>query len=112
MNEQLTSQPYQTYQPNVAAPRVNQGSPAIVLGMQETVQARRKLLMTVNEAAQCLSIGRPKMWQLVMTGEILSIKIGASRRIPVAALEGYVQQLCVAAEEEWQRRGYHYGTSR
>jgi excisionase family DNA binding protein len=60
--------------------------------------------MTVNEAAQCLSIGRPKMWQLVMTGEVLSIKIGASRRISVAALEAYVQRLCGAAEEDLQRR--------
>ncbi len=112
MNEHRASQSYQTYHPDAAALRAHQDYPEIVLGTQETLEARRKLLMTVNEAAHCLSIGRPKMWQLVMTGEVLSIKIGASRRIPVAALEGYVQRLCVAAEEEWQRRGYHNDTPR
>jgi excisionase family DNA binding protein len=78
---------------------------------EEAFDAHRKLLMTVNEAAQALSIGRPKMWQLVMTGEVLSIKIGASRRIPVAALEAYVQRLSDAAEQELQRREL-YGTTR
>ncbi|MGO8946652.1 MAG: helix-turn-helix domain-containing protein [Ktedonobacterales bacterium] len=63
-----------------------------------------KLLITVEEAAASLSVGRPKMWQLVMTGEVPSIKIGASRRIPVSVLEGYVQQKLAAAEEERARR--------
>jgi excisionase family DNA binding protein len=52
-----------------------------------------KLLLTVEEAASQLSVGRPKMWQLVMCGEVRSLKIGASRRVPVAALEQYVQRL-------------------
>jgi excisionase family DNA binding protein len=67
-------------------------------------QSVSKLLITVNEAAASLSVGRPKMWQLVMTGEVPSIKIGASRRIPVRALEDYVQRQLAAAEEERIRR--------
>lgn len=67
-------------------------------------QGVSKLLITVNEAAASLSVGRPKMWQLVMTGEVPSIKIGASRRIPVSSLESYVQQKLAATEEERVRR--------
>jgi len=58
----------------------------------------RPLLLTVEEAARLLSIGRPKMWQLIMTGEVLSVKIGASRRIPMTALEAYVRQLVASAD--------------
>lgn len=52
-----------------------------------------KLLLTVEEAAQRLSIGRPKMWQLVMRGEVFSVKIGASRRVPTTSLVNYVRRL-------------------
>lgn len=58
-----------------------------------------KLLVTVAEAAKRLSIGRPKMWELVMRGEVLSFKIGASRRIPVTALDDYVARLSMSAAE-------------
>jgi excisionase family DNA binding protein len=51
------------------------------------------LLLTVEEAARLLSVGRPKMWRLVMSGEVLSVKIGASRRIPKSALDDYIRQL-------------------
>jgi excisionase family DNA binding protein len=112
MNEPWTYQSHQTYQPTVAPLRESQRPSEIVLQAQDNSEARRKLLITVNEAAQRLSIGRPKMWQLVMTGEVLSIKIGASRRIPVAALEAYVERVCGAAEEELQRTRYHDDTSR
>jgi excisionase family DNA binding protein len=60
-----------------------------------------KLLLTVEEAAQQLSIGRPKMYQLVMQREVLSFKIGASRRIPVTALEAYVTRLSAQADATW-----------
>lgn len=79
-----------------------------------------KLLLTVEEAAARLSIGRPKMWQLVMRGEVVSLKIGASRRVPVAALEQYVQRLSAEAVEAFAasssaaqaKRGEMYGNSR
>jgi excisionase family DNA binding protein len=51
------------------------------------------LLLTVEEAARVLSVGRPKMWQLVMSGAVRSVKIGGSRRVPIAALEAFVERL-------------------
>ena len=51
-----------------------------------------KLLVTVDEAAQRLSIGRSLCYQMVMKGEIASITIGRARRIPLAALESFVAE--------------------
>jgi len=69
--------------------------------------AGRQLLVTVEEAAKRLCVGRPKMWQLVMAGEVLSIKIGASRRVPISALEEYVERLSVEAARAASRRVRH-----
>ena len=40
------------------------------------------LLMNIDEASQILNLGRSKVYELVMRGELQSIKIGRSRRIP------------------------------
>ena len=46
-----------------------------------------KILLTVEQAAERLSLGRARTWQLVMAGVIPSVKIGRSRRVPATALE-------------------------
>jgi excisionase family DNA binding protein len=48
------------------------------------------LLVTPEEAARRLSIARSSLYELVLTGEVASIKIGRSRRIPVDALTAYI----------------------
>lgn len=60
--------------------------------LREESQIEPKLLLTVSEAAQRLSLGRSFVYQLVMKGKIHSIKIGRSRRIPVGALEQFITQ--------------------
>lgn len=61
----------------------------------------RKLL-TVGEAAQAMGIGRSMLYQLVMRGDIPSIKIGRARRIPVTALDEWIgrQQAEVEADQD------------
>jgi excisionase family DNA binding protein len=49
-----------------------------------------KLLVTVEEAAKMLSVGRSLLYRLVLCQEISSVKIGRTRRIPVAALEAFI----------------------
>jgi len=49
-----------------------------------------KLLLTVEEAAQALSLGRTFVYDLVMRRQIVSIKVGCKRRIPVTALHEFV----------------------
>lgn len=41
-----------------------------------------KLLLTPPEAATMLSIGRTKLYDLLRTGALFSIRLGGSRRIP------------------------------
>jgi excisionase family DNA binding protein len=52
-----------------------------------------KLLLTPEEAAGTLGICRSKLYDLLRAGAIESVQIGASRRIPVAALVAYVERL-------------------
>jgi len=53
----------------------------------------RTLLLTVEQAAAALAIGRTKTFELIRTGELESILIGASRRVPTQAVEAYVLRL-------------------
>jgi excisionase family DNA binding protein len=47
------------------------------------------LLFDIPTAARQLSISRTTLYQLLKAGEIASVKIGALRRIPLAALHAY-----------------------
>lgn len=51
------------------------------------------LAVTVSEAAQLLRISRSKTYQLIAAGELKTIKIGGSRRVPVAVLEDFIKKL-------------------
>jgi excisionase family DNA binding protein len=66
-------------------------SRAVVVG--PTVVGRYKLLVTPEEAAEILSVSRTRIYELVATGQLPSVCIGPSRRIPMVALEQFVQQL-------------------
>jgi len=51
------------------------------------------LLYRPEEGAQMLGVSRATLFELLSTGELESVKIGRSRRIPRAALEDYVLRL-------------------
>jgi excisionase family DNA binding protein len=40
-----------------------------------------------------LSIGRTVAWELVRKQKIKSVKIGRTRRVPIAAIQDYIQRL-------------------
>jgi excisionase family DNA binding protein len=52
-----------------------------------------KLLLSPAEAAAHLSIGRSKVYKLMRLGQLRSVKIGALRRIPQAALADFIAAL-------------------
>jgi excisionase family DNA binding protein len=52
-----------------------------------------KLLLTPEEAAQALGIGRTKLYELLATAKLPSVRIGASRRVSVDALTEFVRRL-------------------
>ena len=58
----------------------------------ESVDALR-IVLTVEQAAERLSVGRSTMYGLVSSGAVESVKIGQLRRIPVDALVRYVEGL-------------------
>jgi excisionase family DNA binding protein len=52
-----------------------------------------KLLLTPDEAANMLSISRTLLYQLIMRKSIFSVKVGGARRIPLRALQEFVDGL-------------------
>lgn len=59
------------------------------------------LLLTVEEAARRLGIGRTTCFALIASGEIESVKVGNLRRIPADALAVYVARLRKASAASW-----------
>ena len=51
------------------------------------------LLLTVEQAAERLGIGRTLAYALVSAGEIESVQIGRLRRIPADALPAFLDRL-------------------
>ncbi len=52
-----------------------------------------RLLLTPDEAAAVLSIGRSKLYELLRAGVVPSVRIGACRRIATADLSAVVLKL-------------------
>jgi excisionase family DNA binding protein len=52
-----------------------------------------QLLLTAEQAATSLAICRTRVYELLRSGQLESIRIGTSRRIPGAALAEYVERL-------------------
>jgi len=62
-----------------------------------------KLLLSVEEAAAMMRLGRTLVYTLVRRGEIASFKVGKSRRIPVGALHTFILKYAENAEGEYDR---------
>ncbi|MBN4083983.1 helix-turn-helix domain-containing protein [bacterium AH-315-A03] len=58
-----------------------------------TYGSQERLLLSVVDAAQILSLSRSKVYELLAAGAIRSVRIGRSRRIPRSALDDYVADL-------------------
>jgi len=59
-----------------------------------------EILLTVREAARRLGIGRSLLYRLMLEGQVLSVKIGRSRRVPVSALEEFAKKKAAEAAED------------
>lgn len=53
-------------------------------------------LLTVEEAARRLSIGRTTCFKLIRTGALESVPVGRLRRVPAEAIPEYVARLRAA----------------
>jgi excisionase family DNA binding protein len=55
-----------------------------------TLRTSDRMLLTVEEAAERLGIGRSTMYALITSGEIDSIHVGRLRRVTPAALSSFI----------------------
>jgi excisionase family DNA binding protein len=58
-----------------------------------TMTEQRRLLLRPEEAARVLGLGRTKVYDLMRSGTLRSVKVGNSRRDSMAALAEFVDQL-------------------
>ena len=55
--------------------------------------AQLPLVLTVEEAAERLGVGRTVMYALVSSGAVESVRIGCLRRVPADALVAFLDSL-------------------
>ncbi|MEV4599443.1 helix-turn-helix domain-containing protein [Amycolatopsis sp. NPDC049253] len=60
----------------------------------------QRVLLTVEEAAERLGIGRTMTYRLVRTGQLESVQIGRLRRIHTSAVDAYAAELIRRATGE------------
>lgn len=58
-----------------------------------------KLLVSPEEAAEALGIGRSTVYDLMRLRLLPSVRIGRARRIPTDALRQYVTRIAAEAED-------------
>ena len=58
-----------------------------------TNQGMTPLLLTIEQVAKLLGLGRTSTYELVMSGQIASVKLGRRRLIPRFNVEKYVDAL-------------------
>ena len=61
--------------------------------MSPSTVSGQAVLLTVEEAAKRLRIGRTSMYRLVSTGTIETVTVGRLRRVPAECLAEYVTRL-------------------
>ena len=61
--------------------------------MARSVNGVPVLLVRPEDAATVLGIGRTKVYELIRSGALRSVRVGGLRRIPVAALDEFVARL-------------------
>jgi len=61
--------------------------------MGKRAVAQERLLLRPEEVADALAVGRTAVFELIRTGELRSVKIGKSRRIPAEAVVEYLAGL-------------------
>ena len=52
-----------------------------------------RMLYRVEEAAAVLALSRHRLYELIRSGELPTVKIGNLRRVPVQSLVAYVDEL-------------------
>ena len=54
--------------------------------------APQRLLLRISEVAEALGIGRTKIYEMIATGELPTVRVGRAVRISVTTLQKWVEQ--------------------
>jgi excisionase family DNA binding protein len=57
------------------------------------------LLVSIDEGARIVGLGRTMLYQLIAKNQIKSVKIGRARRIVLTDLEAYIERLRAEASD-------------
>jgi excisionase family DNA binding protein len=52
-----------------------------------------RLLLTIEEAAHALHLGRSKTYELIQQGQLVTVRIGRAVRIPAEAVRDLIERL-------------------
>lgn len=69
---------------------------------EDSITTTAPLLLTVEQAAQQLGIGRTTVFALLKSGDLESIPLGRLRRIPAECITEYIDRLRAAARDNRQ----------
>ena len=58
-----------------------------------------RLLLRPIEAAEAIGVGRSKVYELLASGELPSLRIGGSVRVPVDALRAWIARQLEARKQ-------------
>jgi excisionase family DNA binding protein len=64
----------------------------------EGISPVRRKLYRVEEVAEVLNVGRTKVFDLIRSGHLASVKVGGSRRVTEQAIDDYIARLCHESE--------------
>jgi len=59
------------------------------------------LLLTINQVAALLNIGRTKTYEIIRSNKMKSIKVGSRRLVPRDAVERYVAEVSNDQLDDW-----------
>ena len=59
------------------------------------------LLLTINQVAAMLNLGRTKTYEIVRSGKIKSVKVGSRRLIPRQDVERFVEDISDDKNDDW-----------
>ena len=62
-----------------------------------------RLLLRPAEVAESLGIGRSKVYELISSGQLPSIRIGGSLRVPIDKLTDWLEQGAAGADRKGSR---------
>ena len=59
-----------------------------------------KKLLTTTEVQEMLSVGRTRVFALIASGQLRSVLIGSSRRIPTDSVGEFIQELLLQSSRD------------